>query len=351
MNHFFPHYQTTAWKIGSRQLNVVIESDAVIRNLILTVLLLGSGILSLSIGTVYVSPDQVIKALLGEGDSMTQFLINDLRLNRILAGIYTGAAFSLAGCLMQNVARNRLATPGIIGIDNAAMAFAVASVVGIGISLSPSHMALVGAATATALAFAIGGGSGTRGYRFIVAGLGIGAVSGAVSQLLLSQVHIDVANAAYPWTVGSLSGRDEEQVPWMGFITLLAVIACIILTRYFRLLSFADSVIITLGQKPNQIRFLAVVISVTLTGFAVAMSGPIGLIALVGPEMARTFAKHKGLPLVSSAICGAILMVLADLVGRTILSPIELPVGIVTAVVGGPYLIWILIRKPKQSSL
>ncbi|WCN12293.1 iron chelate uptake ABC transporter family permease subunit [Marinomonas mediterranea] len=343
--------QQTSWRLGSTTLNVVIESDAIIRNLLLSVILLGAVVLSLSSGTVYVPLKQVVLALFSESDAMTNFLINDLRLNRILAGLYTGAAFSLAGCLMQNVARNRLATPGIIGIDNAAMAFAVASVVGIGVGLAPSSMALVGAATATALAFAIGGGSGTRGYRFIVAGLAIGAVSGAISQLLLSQVHIDVANAAYPWTVGSLSGRDEEQVPWMGVITLIAVIACIILTRYFRLLSFADSVIITLGQKPNQIRFVAVVISVALTGFAVAMSGPIGLIALVGPEMARTFAKHKGLPLVSSALCGAILMVLADLVGRTILSPIELPVGIVTAVVGGPYLIWILIRKPKQSSL
>jgi iron complex transport system permease protein len=116
-------------------------------------------------------------------------------------------------------------------------------------------------------------------------------------------------------------------------------------------MAFSDSVMTALGRTPNRLRFSAVAISVVLTGFAVALAGPVGLVALVGPEMARTFAKHRGLPLVSSALCGAIVMVLADFAGRTLLSPIEIPVGVVTAVVGGPYLLWILIRKPKRSTL
>lgn len=144
--------------LGTSHFNLVTERSAIVRNLILIVVLMLCCLLSLSTGTLYVSPLTVMKTLLGQGDAMTQFLIFDLRLNRILAGVYTGAAFSLAGCLMQTVARNRLATPGIIGLDNAAMAFAVASVTGVGFGLAPSAMALTGAATATALAFAIGGG-------------------------------------------------------------------------------------------------------------------------------------------------------------------------------------------------
>ncbi|SHH93847.1 putative siderophore transport system permease protein YfhA [Vibrio aerogenes CECT 7868] len=181
--------------------------------------------------------------------------------------------------------------------------------------------------------------------------MAIGAVSGAVSQLLLSMVHIDTANAAYPWTVGSLSGRPEEQIPQIGLITVAGLILSIIWTRYFRLLSFSDAVIITLGHSPQRIRLLAVLIAVTLTGFAVSLAGPVGMVALAGPEMARSLARHKGLPVMSSVLCGGILMVLADLAGRTILSPVELPVGIVTAVTGGPYLIWILIRQPRRSAL
>lgn len=339
------------WLLSVGQCTLLLDQQALRRNVLLSLALIVIGITSLGIGTLSVAPKDVVLALLGQGDTMTQFVINELRLNRLLAGVYTGAAFSIAGCLMQTVARNRLATPGIIGIDNAAMAFAVASVVGVGISFAPSAMALTGAATATALAFIIGGGSGTRGYRFIVAGLAIGSVSAAGSQLLLTQVHIDAANEAYPWTVGSLSGRPEEQIPVMGLITLLGVLLSIALYYRFQLMAFSDSVITALGHTPNQLRFAAVVIAVILTGFAVAMAGPVGLVALVGPEMARTFARHKGLPLLSSAICGAIVMVLADLAGRTLLSPVEIPVGVITAVVGGPYLLWILIRKPKRSSL
>ncbi|WP_067221507.1 FecCD family ABC transporter permease [Marinomonas gallaica] len=342
---------TGHWLVAIAGYSVLIDKRAIQRNALLSVALLAISVLSLGMGTLSLAPYDVLLALLGKGDSMTQFVINELRLNRLLAGIFTGAAFSVAGCLMQTVARNRLATPGIIGIDNAAMAFAVASVVGVGVSFAPSAMALTGAATATALAFMIGGGSGTRGYRFIVAGLAIGSVSAAVSQLLLTQVHIDVANEAYPWTVGSLSGRPEEQIPVMGLITLIGVLSGLVLCYRFQLMAFSDSVITALGHTPNRLRFAAVVIAIVLTGFAVALAGPVGLVALVGPEMARAFARHKGLPLLSSAICGAIVMVLADLAGRTLFSPIEIPVGVITAIVGGPFLLWILIRKPKRSTL
>ena len=195
-----------------RNKTLLIEKTAIIRNTLLLSILAIACIVTLGIGTMPISAKEVIAVLFGHGNSMSQLIVQDLRLPRLLAALFTGAAFSLAGCLMQTMARNRLATPGIIGIDNAAMAFAVASVVGMGISLAPSVMALAGAATATALAFGLAGGSGTRGYRFIVAGIGIGAIAGAITQLLLSQVSIDVANSAYPWTVGSLSARDPMMV-------------------------------------------------------------------------------------------------------------------------------------------
>ncbi|WP_227803914.1 FecCD family ABC transporter permease [Marinomonas profundi] len=330
---------------------VLIEKQALVRNAWLLLALLLAGITTLGIGSMPIWPKDVIAALLGQGNPMHQFIVQDLRLPRLLAALFTGAAFSLAGCLMQTMARNRLATPGIIGIDNAAMAFAVSSIVGTGISLAPSVMALAGAATATALAFGLAGGSGTRGYRFIVAGIGIGAIAGAVTQLLLSQVSIDVANSAYPWTVGSLSARDALMVNILGVGTAICLIACVVFSTQFALMPFSDQVITGLGANIKHIRIIALVLCITLTGLAVAVAGPVGLVALVGPEIARVFARYRGIPLVSSALTGALVMILADLLGRTILSPIELPVGIVTAVVGGPYLIWILVRRTSRTSL
>jgi iron complex transport system permease protein len=334
-----------------RHLTLLIEKQAVIRNTWLLILLSVACIATLGIGTMPISPKDVIAVLFGHGNPMSQFIVQDLRLPRLLAALFTGAAFSLAGCLMQTMARNRLATPGIIGIDNAAMAFAVSSVVGMGVSLAPSAMALAGAATATALAFGLAGGSGTRGYRFIVAGIGIGAIAGAVTQLLLSQVSIDVANSAYPWTVGSLSARDPMMVKVLGIGLGICLVACLFLASQFALMPFSDQVITGLGANIKHIRITALVLCITLTGLAVAVAGPVGLVALVGPEIARVLARYRGIPLISSALTGALVMILADLFGRTILSPIELPVGIVTAVIGGPYLIWILVRRTSRTSL
>ncbi|REG84968.1 FecCD family ABC transporter permease [Marinomonas pollencensis] len=332
---------------GESQL--LLEHRALRRNAILLAMLALSSIAFLGMGSMVLSPLQVIQALLGQGSELNQFIIQHLRLERLLAAIFTGAAFSLAGCLMQTLARNRLATPGIIGIDNAAMAFAVSSIVSTGISLAPSAMALAGAATATALAFGLAGSSGTRGYRFIVAGIGIGAIAGALTQLMLSQVDIDTANAAYPWTVGSLSARSSSMVYALGIGLLISLIACLIWARRFALLPFSDQVITGLGEQIKKIRVAALSLSVLLTGLAVAVAGPVGLVALVGPELARAMSGYRGIPLIGSAIAGAFIMVVADLVGRTLLSPIELPVGIVTSIVGAPYLIWILVRRSPRN--
>ncbi|BBI52669.1 hypothetical protein HORIV_50900 [Vreelandella olivaria] len=200
-------YWRLAWQRQRGVNSILFEQRAVAVNLGLFAALLVASVLYLSLGSVKVAPAAVLQALLGSADMMASFVVLELRLPRLAAACSTGAAFALAGILMQTLARNRLATPGIIGIDNGATAFAVASIVGVGVSIAPPVMALAGATTAAVLTFGLAAGSGTQGYRFIVAGIGVGAVFGAVTQLMLARVAIDTANAAYPWTVGSLNAR------------------------------------------------------------------------------------------------------------------------------------------------
>ncbi|HEY9279152.1 MAG TPA: iron chelate uptake ABC transporter family permease subunit, partial [Eoetvoesiella sp.] len=133
--------------------------------LILALAIVGISSASLAFGTANLSPLRALLAVFGHGEPMHLFLIQELRLPRLAAGLLTGAALGMAGCLLQTLARNRLATPGLIGIDDGATAFAVASIVAIPISLAPSFLALTGAATAAALAFGLSGGTGSRGYR------------------------------------------------------------------------------------------------------------------------------------------------------------------------------------------
>ena len=323
------------------------------RNTLVNTALLGllvlATIISLATGTVQVSLFDTLSALAGHADPMTDFVINELRLSRVIAGLLSGAALAMAGCLMQTLARNRLATPGIIGIDNAATAFAVASVVGVGLSLAPSAMALAGAAAATAIAFGLAGANGTRGYRFIVAGIGIGAIAGAVTQVMLSRVAIDAANAAYPWTVGSLNARSGQSVLVLGMGLAAGYLVLMSLSRALNTLQFTDAVAIALGTRLKATRIIGLGLSVMLTGLAVSVCGPVGLIALLAPELARALCRPGKVPLTAAALAGASFMLIADLLGRTLFAPLEIPVGIITAIVGSPYLLWILLRPSPRS--
>ena len=323
------------------------------RNTLVNTALLGllvlATIISLATGTVQVSLFDTLSALAGHADPMTDFVINELRLSRVIAGLLSGAALAMAGCLMQTLARNRLATPGIIGIDNAATAFAVASVVGVGLSLAPSAMALAGAAAATAIAFGLAGANGTRGYRFIVAGIGIGAIAGAVTQVMLSRVAIDAANAAYPWTVGSLNARSGQSVLVFGLGLAAGYLILMSLSRALNTLQFTDAVAIALGTRLKATRIIGLGLAVMLTGLAVSVCGPVGLIALLAPELARALCRPGKVPLTAAALAGASFMLIADLLGRTLFAPLEIPVGIITAIVGSPYLLWILLRPSPRS--
>lgn len=323
------------------------------RNTLVNTALLGllvlATIISLATGTVQVSLFDTLRALAGHADPMTDFVINELRLSRVIAGLLSGAALAMAGCLMQTLTRNRLATPGIIGIDNAATAFAVASVVGVGLSLAPSAMALAGAAAATAIAFGLAGANGTRGYRFIVAGIGIGAIAGAVTQVMLSRVAIDAANAAYPWTVGSLNARSGQSVLVLGLGLAAGYLILMSLSRALNTLQFTDAVAIALGTRLKATRIIGLGLAVMLTGLAVSVCGPVGLIALLAPELARALCRPGKVPLTAAALAGASFMLVADLLGRTLFAPLEIPVGIITAIVGSPYLLWILLRPSPRS--
>ncbi|MDZ5111396.1 iron ABC transporter permease [Pseudomonas putida] len=297
-----------------------------------------------------ISAGEVLTTLRGHGDPLQQLLLYELRLPRLLAGLLSGAALGAAGCLMQTLARNRLATPGMVGLDNGATAFAVASIVAVPTSLAPSALALTGAATAAALTFMLAAGGGARGYRFIVVGLGVGALFGAVTNLMLARADMDAANAAYPWTIGSLNARPSQAVWLLALGLAVGLPMALTMTRALSIMRFSDSVAITLGVRMHTTRTAILALSVTLTGLAVAVAGPLGLVSLLAPEIARYLNKWRGVPVLNAAWSGSLLTLLADWVGRTALAPMEIPVGIVMALVGAPYLLWIILRQPDRST-
>ena len=334
--------------LSAGSVSVLMHRRGAVAMAILLAALAFVAISSLTVGTAALSPWDAVLAIAGQGSGMNVFLVQELRLPRLLAGILSGAAFGVGGCLLQTLARNRLATPGIIGIDDGASAFAIASIIAVPTSMAPSALALIGAATAAALVFGLGGGVGSRGYRFIVVGIAIGAVFGALTNLMLARTNIDSANLAYPWTVGSLNARPAEAV-WMLAVGLLI---CLPVAKYLgralNMMRLSEPIAVALGVRLPMTRALTLLVTVVLTALGVAVVGPVGLIALAAPEMARHLAGHQGVPVLTSGLAGAVLMTAADWAGRSVFTPIEIPVGIIAAVVGGPYLLWILLRQPSR---
>lgn len=325
-------------------------------NSLLSLALLFVALLLLGFYALYVGNEAeglwaIVLALFGQGDDFLTFLLIELRLPRILAAVAAGAGFGVGGCLLQTMARNRLATPNIIGLDNGATAFAVASIVAVPISLATPLLALVGAATAAALAFGLSGGMGSKGYRFIVMGVGVGAVFGAVTNYMLARTNMDSANAAYPWTVGSLNARPDEAIGWMFYCLLFCLPVAAWLSRSLNVMRLSDSVAISLGVPMRRTRWLTMAVTVCLTGFAVALAGPVGMIALVAPEAARHIVAANRVSVWHAAVLGSLFLLLADVVGQRLWAPIEIPVGLITAIVGSPYLIWLLLRRAPQQSL
>ena len=173
--------------------------------------------------------------------------------------------------------------------------------------------------------------------------------AGAVTQVMLSRVAIDAANAAYPWTVGSLNARSGQSVLVLGLGLAAGYLILMSLSRALNTLQFTDAVAIALGTRLKATRIIGLGLSVMLTGLAVSVCGPVGLIALLAPELARALCRPGKVPLTAAALAGASFMLIADLLGRTLFAPLEIPVGIITAIVGSPYLLWILLRPSPRS--
>ncbi|HYH26883.1 MAG TPA: iron ABC transporter permease [Blastococcus sp.] len=331
------------WRLSALGRSVLVDRRAMLAASVLAALVLGVVAASLAIGTAQVPIGRTLPAVLGAGEARDVLLVQRLRLPRVVAGLAVGAALGIAGVLLQTLARNRLATPDTVGLNDGATAFAVASVVAVPATVAPSAFALVGSATAAALALGLAGGADHRGYRFLVVGLGVGAALGAITQLMLARAPIDEANRAFPWTIGSLNARAPGAVTAVAICVVLALPVAVLLARQLRLLRLADPVVIGLGQRVSRIRLAVIALAVVTAGLAVATAGPLGLVALLAPEIARKASGPRVVPVMGSALAGALVVLLADLLGRTVAAPVELPAGIVTAIVGGPYLLWLLL--------
>ncbi|WP_344121078.1 Fe(3+)-hydroxamate ABC transporter permease FhuB [Streptomyces blastmyceticus] len=325
-------------------LSFLVPRRAAVAGLALAALLVGAVVLSAYAGQSEMGLGRTFSAVFGSGDRFDVLLVQKFRLGRIVAGLAAGAALGLAGCLTQTLARNRLATPELLGVNDGATAAVLLSA-----TLSGTFGAWwagpVGALAAVLVVTTVSGGLGQRGYRVLVVGLAMSALASAVTQVVLSRRSLNSASSLYVWTSGSLNGRSYSvAVPVLIGLAVLVPLALVV-ARQLNVLRFDDSTAASLGVAPGRVRLVCMLLAVGLAGLAVGICGPVGFVALASPVIAGRLAGPLRVPLLSSMLVGSVLVVLADTVGRVVLDGVEIPVGIVTTVLGGPFLLWVLLGR------
>ncbi|MFI6298060.1 FecCD family ABC transporter permease [Nonomuraea sp. NPDC050790] len=321
--------------------------------MVLLVLLMA---LNMRIGDLPMSLQEVFGATF-DAASPAHFVIMELRLPRALTGALVGAALALSGAIIQSIARNPLASPEILGVTTGASVTVVAGVVvsgsvhgGVSGLLSTVGMpvlALLGGLLGAVIVYGLAWRRGLDGYRLVLVGIGVAAVFTNVKYWLMTIGDVNDTAQAMVWISGSLNGRGWEHVIPVALALAVLIPLTLLGTRSLNALRFSDDTVTALGVRMNLSRALMILAAVLLAAVATASAGPVAFVALASPQIALRLIRSAQPPLLSSAIVGAVLTAGADLLARTAFSPIELPVGVVTAVLGAPYLIYLLIRIRK----
>jgi iron complex transport system permease protein len=310
--------------------------------------------LSIGVGDFPIGLPQVIATIFGRGEQVDEFVIMDLRMPRALAGVVVGIALGVSGALTQSIARNPLASPDVLGITNGAGTVAVflvtvsgGTAAAIVNSVGLSAAALLGGLGTGLLVYFLAWRRGIDGLRLILIGISVSAVMEALTTWLLVTADIRDVAQAQAWLVGSLDDRswDEVQVAVWGTLVLLVVVAGA--AFQFKPMHLGDDVAAGLGVRYSAVRAVLLLCAVLLAGVAVSAAGPVPFVALVAPQVAMRLARCPTPPMVASALVGALLLTGSDLVARTAL-PVSLPVGVVTAAIGGPFLVYLLVRANRR---
>jgi iron complex transport system permease protein len=330
-----------SWRIRPRVVAVIALS-------VLAVLVLAGW--SLTLGRVDVPLGEVVSTSVGLGSGEHDFVVRTLRLPRTLAAVGVGVALGVSGAIFQGLVRNPLVAPDIVGVMTGASVVAVALIVVGGPTALLPVAAFAGAVGTAGLVYALTWRGGVSGNRLVLVGIGVNAVMYALTTLLIVRFPVDRVTPAVLWQTGTLYGRGWQHVVWLvvGLGVLLPVAGA--LMPSLRALQLGDDAAAGLGARVEASRAGLLVAGAGLAAVAVAVAGPVGFVALMVPHVARMLlGPLTGGVLAAAGLLGAVLVLASDVVAQHAFAPISLPVGVVTAAVGAPYLLFLLYRGNRGS--
>ncbi|MBM9462981.1 iron ABC transporter permease [Aeromicrobium sp. YIM 150415] len=329
-----------------------------IATLVSILLLLAMWWLTMTTGALAISPGRVIATLTGGGTRIENLVIIDRRLSRLLAGSLIGFCLGTSGALTQTITRNPIATPDILGVSAGAGTFAVLALVrpetterllGVSTTVALVPVAILGGLITTGVILTLGWRGGFDGYRLVLVGLGINALALALTSWLLTRAEVEEASVAVRWLVGSLGGVRMGDVVYLAPMVALAVLVCLRLAGGLGALRLGRDIGQALGVSAGRTEAGALITAVALVSVATAAAGPIAFVAFVAPQVAMRLFGTAGPPPLASGLVGALLLVGADFLAARL--PLELPVGIVTSVLGAPVLLYLMTRHLRRTSV
>ncbi|MDO9410368.1 iron chelate uptake ABC transporter family permease subunit [Patulibacter sp.] len=310
-------------------------------------LLVGFALLVLAVGTgeYPISVGDVLATLLGGGDQGQSFIVETIRLPRALTALLVGAALGAAGAIFQSVTRNPLGSPDIIGFTSGASAGAVLQIVAFDGGAGAVALGALAGGLGTALLvglLAFKGGEGVQGCRLILIGIGISFVMVGITNYLLTRARLEDAAAANVWITGSLNGRGWEQVVPVAIALAVVLPLTFVLARELRMMEMGDDAAGALGVSVGRARTGLLLLAVVLTAVATSSTGPVLFVALAAPQISRRLTRVTGPGVGVAALTGAVLLIGSDFLAQRVFPDQQLAVGVVTGVLGGVYLIWLL---------
>lgn len=333
-------------------LSVRYEPRAAVAVVVLALVTVAAGVVLIGSGDFPIAPGDVVATLLGDGTTAQEFIVQDLRLPRVLVAILVGASLGVGGAVFQSVSRNPLGSPDVIGFGQGATVGALTVIVLFGGSATAvAGGAVVGGVVTGVLIYLLAWKRGVHGFRLVLIGIGAAAMLTAVIHYLITKANLIDATRAVLWMTGTLDGRD-----WAQFWPLLAVCAVLVplvlgYGRPLRMLEMGDDAAYALGVKVERTRLVLMASAVLLVSVATAAAGPITFVSLSAPQLARRLTRSPGPNLAASALMGAALLLVADWTATNAFGERELPVGVVTGVVGGVYLLWLLVTERKAGRI
>lgn len=318
---------------------------------VVSVLILSLAAVAVTLGEYPISLQQILAAIGGTGSDAVLRIVTEGRLPRIVLAVIAGAALGLSGALFQSVTRNPLGSPDIIGFTSGSFtgALVVILVVG-GNYLMTAAGALVGGLITALVVYGLSyRRGGVHGYRLIVVGIAASFFLQAVNGWLIIRADLNTAIAAASWGSGSFSLVGWRENAIVGAVIAVSIPALVWAGRRLTVLEVGDDTAVALGVGPERTRVVALLAGVALVAVVTAAVGPVAFIALAAPQIAKRMTGSPTIALIPAAVTAALLTLGSDIVAQRLLAPAQLPVGIVTVVVGGAYLVALLISQARKA--